>query len=81
MPVANACATQEAFLSAAAAGPDQAGTDPDNIGSACIPIDINIQVDSLEQRVRNLEAQHVWLRVELLETEIARLKKLLEIRE
>lgn len=58
---------------------DATSTDP--VATTVIPIDANVRIESLELRVRNLEAQHVWLRVEVLETEIARLKKLLEIRE
>jgi hypothetical protein len=61
----------------AAAGPQQAEPDPDNIGSACIPIDINIQVGSLEQRVRVLEAQHVWLRLEQLDAQVQSMAKVM----
>ena len=39
----------------AAAGPQQADPTSDSIGSACIPIDTNIRLDSLEMRVRTLE--------------------------
>ena len=61
----------------AAAGPDQAEPDPDIIGSACIPIDTNVRLDSLEQRTRVLEAQHVWLRLEQLDAQVQSMAKVL----
>ena len=61
----------------AAAGPDQADPTSDIIGSACIPIDTNIRLDSLEMRVRILEAQHVWLRLEQLDAQVQSMAKVL----
>lgn len=75
-----ACSERVCYRSvvlSAAAGPQQAGPHPDNLGSACIPIDTNMRVDSLELRVRNLEAQHVWLRLEQLEAQVRSMAKVM----
>jgi hypothetical protein len=58
--------------------PEQAETDPDLIGSACVPINTNMRLDSLELRVSVLEAQHVWLRIEQLEAQARAIQKLAE---
>ena len=58
--------------------PEQAERQPDPVGSACIPISHTARIDSLETRTAVLEAQHVWLRVEQMEAELARQGKLLE---
>ena len=61
----------------AAAGPTQVQPEPDLVGSACIPIDDHMRIDSLELRTRNLEAQHVWLSVEQLEAQVRSMAKVL----
>ena len=68
-----ACSERVCYRSvvlSAAAGPQQVEAQPDNHGSACIPIDDHMRIDSLELRTRNLEAQHVWLRLEQLEAQV-----------
>ncbi len=75
-----ACSERVCYRSvvlSAAAGPQQAEPDPDSIGSACIPIDDHMRIDSLELRTRNLEAQHVWLRIERLEAQVRSMAKVL----
>lgn len=62
----------------AVAAPEQAERQPDPVGSACIPITHLARIESLETRTAALEAQHVWLRVERLEAELARQGKLIE---
>lgn len=36
-----------------------------------------MRIDSLELRTRNLEAQHVWLRVEQLEAQVRSMAKII----
>lgn len=62
----------------AVAAPEQAERQPDPVGSACIPITRLTRIESLETRTAALEAQHVWLRVEQLDAELARQAKLLD---
>ena len=58
--------------------PDPAGdTATDLVDSAAIPINANMRLDSLELRTRNLEAQHVWLRLEQLEAQVRSMAKVL----
>lgn len=76
----SACSEHVCYRSvvlSAAAGPQQVEPEPDNPGSACIPIDHNMRIDSLELRTRNLEAQHVWLRLEQLEAQVRSMAKII----
>ena len=47
------------------------------VAATVIPIDANVRIESLELRVRNLEAQHVWLRIEQLEAQVRSMAKVL----
>ncbi len=57
--------------------PESTDDQPDVAGPYAIPIDTNMRIDSLELRTRNLEAQHVWLRVEQLEAQVRSMAKVL----
>ncbi len=73
-----ACSERVCYRSvvlSAAAGSQQVETQPDNHGSTCIPIDDHMRINSLELRTRNLEAQHVWLRLEQLEAQVRSMAK------
>jgi hypothetical protein len=50
----------------------------ERVDTAFIPIDINTQVGSLEQRVRNLEAQQMWLHLEQLRAEVGGLRQMVD---
>ena len=56
--------------------PHDATTQADSVGSVSVPD--SERIGGLETRVAVLEAQHVWLRVEQLEAELARQAKLID---